>query len=197
MGRQYRHKEQGYRIPAVTTIIPDGYEGVPEDNLQEAKERGTFVHKASVLMDQDNLDWNSVPPAWQGYLHGWARAVEYMQIKHLTGWIERPSLSKILGFAGTPDRVSTIALRLTPTIIDIKTGETASTKLKALWALQAAGYEILYREVTGHKGRVDRLVIQVHRGGKYTPYPFDDPSDLAAFRNFCATLKWKMAKGLA
>lgn len=196
MGRQYRHKTEGYRVPSVTTVIPDAYEGAPKDNLQEGQKRGNFIHKASVLIDQDNLDWKSVPPAWRGYLFGYMKAVEELGLTYIKGWSEVAYLSKVYGFGGTPDRVALIDRRLTPTVIDLKSGESAPLKLIAIWGVQAAGYEILYREVTGHKGRVDRIVIQVHKNGKYDPYPLEDASDRAAFLAMCAAHKWKMAKGL-
>ena len=194
--RHYRHKTDGYRVPSVTTIIPDGYEGAPDDQMQEAQERGRFIHEASVLLDQGNLDWSSVPEKWHGYLHGWGKAVEEMKLHFDHLWTERPTLSKRLGFGGTPARVATSDKRLTPTVIDIKSGESAGSKIKAIWGLQAAGYEILYREITGHKGRVDRYVIQVTKDGRYNPVPLDDPGDLAAFKSACAFHKWKMNKGL-
>ena len=197
MSRQYKHKTDGYRVPSVTTIIPDGYEGAPEDLMQEAKARGTFVHQASVLLDADNLNWDSVPLSFRPFLEGWALAVEELSLHHIGHWTERPSLSKVHGFAGTADRVSYVGYKTTPTVIDIKTGDSKSSKMLALWGLQLAGYEILYREVEDFTAKVSRMVVQVHSTGKFTSYPLTDATDIPAFKSFCNVLKWKMAKGLA
>ena len=197
MSRQYRHKAEGYRLPSVSDIVPESYEGCPFDLLQEGQKRGTFVHAASVLLDNDNLDWSSVPENYKPYLKAWELACSELSLKFYPGWSEKPCHSEVIGVAGTPDRIGTMARRLTPTVFDLKTGDGHSNKIKAIWGLRLAGYELIYREISGkHRGKMERFVIQLHSTGKFTPVPLEDPSDHAAFRSFANTYKWKMNKGL-
>ena len=196
MKRHYRHKETGQKFPAVSDIVPSGYEGCPEDNMQDVRARGTYVHAASVLLDSDNLDWSTVPEEYKPFCSAWPLAVSDLKLSFIDTWTERPSVSLIMGVAGTPDRIGTVGSRITPVVIDIKTGDSTSKKLKDLWGLRLAGYELIYKEVEGYRGKMNRIVIQLHSTGKFTPYPLDDPSDHAAFRNAANFYKWKMSRGL-
>ncbi len=196
MTRHYRQKETGQKFAAVSDVVPSGFEGCPADNLKDGAERGTFVHAATVLLDNDNLNWDSVPEDYKPFCEAWLPAVSTLRLSFIKEWTERPAVAYILGVAGTPDRIGTVGGRLTRTIIDIKTGDGSSRKLKALWGLRLAGYELIYREVEGFTGKMNRLVVQLHSTGKFTPIPLDDPSDHAAFRSFANTYKWKMSRGL-
>lgn len=193
----YRHKETGRTYPRVTSIIPDGYKGAPEDAMQEGRIRGTFVHDATALLDQDNLDWDSVPDKYLPYIRAWERAKEELDIRIVPGTIERTMVSHIYGFAGTVDRVITFGNLLTITVPDIKTGDHVDKKMRALWGLQTAGYTILYREAERLiRGKVNRVVIQLHSTGRYRLELLDDPGDHAAFLSFLNTHQWQRNHGL-
>ena len=192
MSHIYRHRDGGHRLPSVTTIIPSAYDGCPKDLLEDGSRRGTYIHAATVLTDNDNLDEKSVPEEYKPFLDGYRLAVEDLKIKWVKGWRERPCHSKIIGVAGTPDGIATVGGRPMLNVIDIKSGDSKTRQMEAIWGVQTAGYELIYREVEGYKGKMGRLVLQLHSTGRYSVFPLEDPSDHAAFRSFANTYKWKM-----
>lgn len=198
-GRQYRHKAQGHLVPSVTSIIPDLYDGVPPTQLVLAQERGIWIHRATALWDQDNLDESQVPADYRPYLEAYKLATRELQFVHSQDWIERPLYSKALQYAGTLDRVSVMGTARKLTVLDIKTGDTASSAQKAVWGLQTAGYWMLWKEATQGKmpGKDPaRAALLLRPDGSYRLVPLEDPQDFPAFRAFLAVKKWRQLHGI-
>lgn len=135
------------------TLKTQGFIDVEHYTL-EGRERGSFVHDATVLDDADNLDDASVPVDWLGYIESYRRWRE----KNRPQWYLTETLvaDHVLNYCGTLDRFGLIWGALWT--IDFKTGA------KERWhGLQLAAYE--------HAVRPPNATRSSKRG---TLYLFDD-----------------------
>jgi hypothetical protein len=122
----------GVAIPNVTRVLEQvtNWTVVPEELLDAARARGDWVHKATCLLDEDDLDDSAVPEEYAPYLEAYRRFRE----EHEPLWdeSEEPTYHPTLMYAGTPDRIGTLQhyysiahpeiARRVPCLLDIKTG---------------------------------------------------------------------------
>ena len=113
----------GRRIPGVTQILKE--EGFIKTQFytEEARLRGEEVHKATVLMDQDRFEGNSLNNRIQLYLHAYDRfrmenEIQISEIEKIVYFYKQP-----IRYAGILDRTFLIDNRLA--IQEIKTGYPA------------------------------------------------------------------------
>lgn len=178
---------EGRRVVSVTEALQltnwVRFDGVPWQVLEYARQRGTYVHEATVLMDEDDLDWDSVPVGWGGYLEGYRRF--RMESDLVVEHRESPLCHPTYRFAGTCD----IAGKLNgePVVIDIKTGGPM-----AFWPLQLSGYGLLL----GGTGR-KRFSLRLREDGTYRLDPHDDPKDGNLFLAALSTAQAQIARGVA
>ena len=133
---EYDEKTHTYRIngvivPGVTSVLRSA--GLIDTSWYTADctTRGTYVHEACALFDQDRLDWKSLDPRITPYVEGWAKFRKVMPVRFDV--IEKQFWNEQYGFGGTIDRA------WSTTIVDIKTGAFPD------WlALQLGGYSLLY-----------------------------------------------------
>lgn len=85
-----------------------------------AAARGTYVHQACDLVDQDDL--GSLDPACDGYVAAYTRFLA--DAKPTWAHTEHPVCDPTLGYAGTLDRAGT--LNGVWSVLDIKTGSPAA-----------------------------------------------------------------------
>src|SRR3954463_4964548 len=73
----HSYEVDGIVVPSVTQVLSltgiDDVSGIPLHYLQRAAGIGTAVHQACELLDEDDLDLDSLDPLIQGYVLGYQR----------------------------------------------------------------------------------------------------------------------------
>jgi hypothetical protein len=184
----------GQPLPSVTRVLDPAMKWGPisDDVLQRASERGSAVHMACEIIDLahqgigEPLDWTTVDEEIAGYVRAW----EKFTVLNSPTWdeIEQPRAHRLLGFAGTPDRVGVINGE--PLVLDIKSGA------KLAWhGLQTAGYKCLcvgpHPTVT-----LGRMSVYLLPSGDYRISRHTDPSDLPTFLSLLNLYQWRNKHGL-
>lgn len=173
------YRISGEAVPSVTQILKaEGFINTAFYNDYN-RDRGSAIHKAIHLYEQDDLDEESLDPAIRPYLDDW------IMVKRSLGLVvsasERVMAHPTLRFAGTADILGTNEGG-NPVLIDIKTGGPEP------WhGLQLAAYEIL-------DGSVGRKRIGVYLSGGDRPpvlKGYTDRQDRATFMAALATHNWK------
>lgn len=168
----------GVEVPSVTQILTEL--GIIKTNFYPSgvAERGKYVHEATVLMDENDLDWDTVPKGWRGYLEAYNK----LKAEHSIEWEHREYkfYNKELGYAGIIDGVG--FMDGIPTVVDFKTG-----KFERWHQLQLTGYSM------GHCS--SRLMgIYLSSDGSYN---LKGLSWATAIWNACVELyNWKMRRGI-
>lgn len=169
----HEYKYDGVVLPSVTQILENvglsDFSAVNSRVMQIAQERGSFVHLATQLFDQGELDESTVDPELSGYLDGWKAFVSDFKPKFTA--IEKMICNLDFGFAGTLDRIAVIKRK--KTLIDIKTG----VKSKA-HEVQHGGYSLIEPVNAA-------WTVYLSQNGKYTVEIHDLPR---AKRTFLAAL---------
>ena len=189
------YRMNGRVVPGVTGIL-DAAGLIPHFGEKKHLDRGTFVHEATVLLEEDDLDREFVQrkfPGYLGYIDAWGLFLER------EGW-ETFAAEKMLysswEYAGQLDRIG----RRRGDIIrvnDIKTGE-----VQPYTELQTAGYVVAvegYLESLGIKPgmyKLGRMATELHEDGTYTQKFFDDYQDSSRFVHEVGMYYWKIEKGL-
>jgi len=116
----------GAEVPGVTRILRDEAWIDTRWYTPEGRDRGSYVHEASALLDRERLDWNTVDDEAIPYLVMWDRAKEELGLR-ITG-IEK-IVHKASLYAGIVDREAVWQRR--KTVVDLKTGSpTRADKLQ-------------------------------------------------------------------
>ena len=122
------------RIPSVTGILRDAgllnYHGSADYYM----ERGTFVHRATEMIDKGTLDWDSLDSTLRPYCEAYQKFIN--DVKPSIILSEKPLYHAGYGFAGTPDRAIRINERTS--VIDFSTGNPPPAK-----KIQVAAYQEL------------------------------------------------------
>ena len=149
----------GVEVPSVTTVLKSA--GIIDDRFytEAGRERGTAVHLACQLLDEDDLDWDSVGEEISGYLKAYQAFKKDSGFKPLK--IEEGVYNRSYQYAGRYDRLGEIDGKIV--LMDIKTGAIPK------WvALQLTGYEIAINESI-HTNPVQELfALQLRENGSYT-----------------------------
>lgn len=181
----------GTKVPSVTQVIGScklsDYSQVPPDVLATKAQLGRDVHLAAELLDNHDLDDESVSDDVAPYLDGWrAFLSDYSTAFEL---VEEPLASEKYRFGGTIDRLARIGGTLC--LIDIK------TSIGTEWhKIQLAAYALLLRE-NGHRPQFGFNIYLNPRGG-FTPMRYraaDLKADEACFLSALNVHKWKQIKG--
>lgn len=176
----------GARVPSVTEILSIGgwsdFSGIDPEILARAAARGTFVHEASELHDEGDLDWDSVPREWVGYV----RAYEKFKAERQFQIIESEVVvkNKLHRYAGQLDRRGLLDGK--PVILDIKTSSQPSPS----WGPQIAGYAACYAEPHG------RVALWLRRDGTYRVISYPDPDDTRLFLATAAVVNGLISRGV-
>ena len=117
---EHKYTLDGEEIPGVTGILKAV--GLIDDRWwkENAWVNGKELHHACHLMDEDDLDYDTLKPMHYGYLEAYARFKEDHEF--LPGYIEQPAYHQFYRYAGTPDRLKCCIDGLQG-ILDIKTGQ--------------------------------------------------------------------------
>lgn len=176
----------GRALPSVTQVMLAA--GIIDTRWYDewSRERGSAVHLACQLMDEGDLDEETVDPRIRGYLDAWSRCLTETRAEVYS--IERRLASATLGFAGTIDRVMIVCGKgfgeSTHELWDIKTGAPGRAG-----GVQTAAYQALLAGADGI-GCVRRCV-QLNADGTYTMHTYRDPGDWAVFRAALTLFTWR------
>ncbi len=152
-GFEFREAEhtywiEGQRLPGFSEIAKA--ERWVDDSFytEEARDRGSAVHDAGLLLLQGMLNFGALDKRWKGYLLSLADALGELEIEPIL--VEIPLASRSFRFAGKFDLLARI--RKAIWLIDIKTGGPQD------WhSLQLAAYHILLAENRIELGIGDRM----------------------------------------
>lgn len=182
---RHEYRLNGVIVPSVTQITDQfvDFSFVNPEALELARQRGTAVHIACELDDYNELDESTVDPRIVPYLDA------YRKFRYEGGFTpehtEMRVYSERYGFAGTLDRRGPMNGGKA-TLLDIKTGATASPS----WALQTAGYALAYDEMYGATTK-GRCVLQLKPNGKYNLIHYKGRNDTKVFLAALAVFNWK------
>jgi hypothetical protein len=167
---EHRYYWQGKPVPGVTSVLSalHNFDGVPEEILKPAQDRGTAVHLACEYDDKGILDDASIDERISGYVQAWRQ----FRSDNATEWthIEHQCFHSVLRYAGTLDRAGTINGE--KWLIDIKT----SVQSHPVWGVQTAAYSNA-ANLTDHK----RGTIQLRSDGTYRFHEWKSASDWPVF----------------
>jgi hypothetical protein len=171
----YRNEKREVYISVTQHLTIAGLQDfsmVRKEDLDHAAERGKHVHDACKLYAYDDLDVDSLDPAYKGYVEGYILFCnEHDFVIHQS---EEIVYSDRLRTAGTFDIKGTLDGK--PMSADIKTSAIVSPTT----GLQLAGYQLL-----DNKGFSHRYCIHLLPNGKYKPIPYTDPRDKQIFQSIC------------
>jgi hypothetical protein len=172
--------------PSVTQILKcggfdqGGYE-VSEDVMDYARDRGTDIHLACQLLDEDDLDWDALDEEIEPYVLGYARWKE--DEGFVPDLIEQAVYCEEYDYCGTLDRAGWIGDQRV--VIDLKSG---SAGVKRWHPKQLAAYAYCLKE----KEWPLRIVVELKATTKkgYTPRHFSPKTAAWDFQVFlaCRTL---------
>jgi hypothetical protein len=160
--------QRSQRVPAVSDLLrpltDTYYANTPAAAMEFACIRGTYVHRACELDDNNDLDDANLDPGIAGYVAAWrnfkAREGPFAVIVN-----ERPMYHASLRYAGTPDRVLLNTATGHTVLIDIK----STVEINPAVHVQLAGYELLLK---ANGIAIDhRLAVQLRDDGTYQCHP--------------------------
>jgi len=159
---------------------------VPEDVLNNARDRGKIVHALTEAEDLGNLTINmcedAIEAGYDAYLRAWQK---FKRENNVTfDAFEERMYSPKYNYAGTIDRVGWLdGVR---TIFEIKTGDFYPT-----YALQTAAYQQLWEETTGEH-IIQRVSVLLNPNGQYTLKKYGRfKDDFAVFMACLTIMRWK------
>lgn len=180
----------GVPVPNVTSIIEplNNYVGIPKEVLDAKAKIGKYVHMATELYDQDNLDMNSVHENLHGYVQAWIkfRNESGFEIETMEQIVYHP----VYGYTGTNDRVG--KLNRVRSMLDIKTTAVLSPSVGCQTAAYAEA-ENQYR-ADGNK-IIKRFGIQLRPDSSYRIQEYKDRSDFSVFLSCLQLLNWRKKHG--
>lgn len=188
IGHIYQYR--GRRVPSVTQVLKDmglvDYSKIPQDVLQLACARGTAVHIATQLWDENDLEESSIADELRPYLTAW------MRFRNETGFLcelnEARGYDPSLVVAGTLDRSGLLCK--SAVILDIKTGI-----LLPGHALQLTAYAQFFAAPRKYR----RYVVQLKDDATYklTEFPIETYArDLMTWQAAASLWHWRSNRQL-
>lgn len=183
---KHEYRIGGRVVPGVTQLFKDM--GLIDDKHFDdySCNRGTYVHDATVMLDNGSLDEDSLSEPLRPYLAGYKDFLKHIKPKML--FTEQDLYDEVLGFAGKPDRICII--NKVASILEIKTG--AALKIHRL---QTAGYKILARNLVTETAVLNRYILYLSSTGKYKLEQHNDRGDEFAFQAILGAYHAKRAYG--
>lgn len=177
----HRYFLDGEEVPSVTKILVLAGLTNHFNQDEEAALRGRYVHAATALLDDDNLDWTTLDETLLPYVLAYQKFTQ--QYQHLIVNKELLVYSTTYRFAGTLDRV--IAANGGFELYDIATGGLDASK-----SLQTAAYQICYEEMASVK-ITGRFGLQLKDNGKFSVVSYTDRLDRGVFLSGLNCVNWR------
>lgn len=189
MTTEYNDKLHEYRmdgviVPNVTNILRAAGLYNEDYFTEESRLRGTYIHKACLYILQDDLDEDSIPDEYKGYVEAFKKFMSEADCKPHLEMCEVPLFSEVWRFGGTPDIPCLFNGK--ESIIDIKSGAETSVS-----GVQLAAYALLY-DVPA----VLRYGLYLKADGKYRLTPYTDRNDIKIFNSALSLYHWRNERGL-
>jgi hypothetical protein len=148
---------------------------------EEDRYRGSWVHRATHLYDEGDLDWKAIPPEYLGFVEGYCEFKELYKFKPRL--IETPIYHPKLLYGVTPDREGLI-LQGDPSIVELKTGTM-------LWwtAYQTAAQDLAIGAFDKTETFRRRFGVELKKTGKFRVKEFEDPDDYLTWQQNLGTVK--------
>lgn len=179
----HTYRLAGKVLPSVTQIIREA--GLVDATwyTEQARERGSAVHLACQLLDEDDLDSDGLDPRIEPYVRAWERYKTEADAEVLE--TERAVVHRVYGYAGRMDVLARVAGDLA--VIDRKTGVAGPAA-----GVQTMAYARAYTDETGLVIR-HRLAVELRADGTYRVVEFTGLNDWKVFAA-CLTLRaWREA----
>jgi len=120
----HRYSVDGVVWPSVTQVLVAtgiyNFEDIPRDQREYVMARGSAVHEATRMLDEDDLDDSTVSDTLRPYLDA------YKKFKAESGFVPLHIESRVHNatyrYAGTLDRIGTFYGPGSPALLDIKCG---------------------------------------------------------------------------
>lgn len=183
----HTYRVGGVIFPSVTEVLGPAetfagvFDHVPDDALELARDRGSYVHEAMALLARGDLDWDSLDETWAPYIRTGARFLADSGLV-VTG-SEVPVYSERLRVAGTIDLLG--HWRRREALLDFK----ASAAVPPTVGPQTAGYSLLYRDLYGGNKRMLRYCVHLSPT-EYRVIPLEDSRDEAIFLSSLNLYHW-------
>jgi hypothetical protein len=175
-------------LPRVTEILKSAGLINGDWFTDESRDRGTFIHQATVIDEQGDLDESFEPTRqYMGYIMAWRKFLAEHKCRwtHIEQRMEHPAFR----YSGIPDREGTVDDK--PTIVDIKSGSAAK------WhKLQGAAYCAFFPKPHLYQ----RLVVRLQDDGTYHlewfgPHTYQ--ADLGVFLSALTLHNFKRIEGIS
>jgi len=188
----------GKQVPGVNEVMQSvgvvDYSFIPVADRDTYFTRGTYVHLAMELLLKDELDWDTIDPAIEGYVRAGQQFIFDTGFKAIN--IETPLYHPVWGYAGTPDCVGVlcdnpldsrfVAINERHIVIDWK-----SCPIMSYVRWQTAAYQELYA-INGIANGVERYGVELKKTGKYKmSQTWDSSVDFQEFASFLTTYKYQ------
>jgi hypothetical protein len=168
----------GRRVPSVTQIVeavlPRKWNADPWCMM-----RGSMVHRAVALLVRGTLDESSVDERIRGQVEAARKAIAELAIDLRDCSVEVPMASG-LGFAGTPDLVTSAGL-----IVDWK------SSLEPQVEIQLGGYAVMVGRSTGFV-----LGVELREDGTYRAETYQARRCQGLWLNVLSVYQWKQRAGV-
>jgi hypothetical protein len=181
----HTYRKGGVLVPSVTQILAPlfDFSSVPAGVLAHASARGTAIHMACELFDQDDLDWSSVSDEILPYVEA------YVEFRMATGFKPTHSEHRVfhqgLLYAGTLDLAGPVDGERS--IIDIK----SCTVLSPAVGIQLAAYaEALSLEEPEQPKYTGRYALQLKKDGRFVFERYTDKTDWPTFIALKTVTSW-------
>jgi hypothetical protein len=162
----------GYPIPSVTQAL--GSAGIinTEFFTEEARERGTYVHKAVELYHKGGLNISSLDSVIRPYFEAYLDFLKMTNFRPL--YVEKLVFDPVYQYGGTLDLVGPLSGNMS--IIDIKTGAAQR------WTgAQLAAYRAALHKTVNIEPIVGKYALELRSNGKWSLKPFTSTRDFDVF----------------
>ena len=186
----HTYTREGVVVPHVTGILAplESWFGVPASVLEYASDRGRAVHLATQLLDEGDLDEDSIDPVIAPYLDAYRQFIADAAPE----WhgIEEKVYHEQHGYAGMLDRRGVLrGLKASPeAVIDIK----AVAQVSPATGVQTAAYS---EAAPKTKKKRRRFALQLKPNGTYKLHEFAEPSDWPVFCSLNIVHQWRLRHG--
>lgn len=171
-------------IASVTTVLAAAGMYNSKFFTEEARNRGKFIHKATLYLLQDDLSDDSIPDEYRGYIDAFRRFMAETDCKPYVDMCEVPLFSEVYQLAGTPDIICKFNGK--DAVIDVKTGVEG-----AITGIQLAAYALLCPIPA-----LQRYGLYLKADGKYKLVEYKDRNDIKIFNAALSLYHWRQKEGL-
>lgn len=185
---KHEYRMDGNVVPHVTGIIADltDYGMIPPDRLEQARQKGTIVHKMIELHSQGKLGEFEIPGWLEPVVRQWEQFVHDTQFNVIAS--ERRVFHPKFRYACTLDIAATMHGKPGVGIVEVKRSFLAGRAIRLQTAAQAQAWNANYAIDT--KGQIDkghaqhinwRGALKINENGAYRFESHDDPNDFGNF----------------